>query len=197
MTQADAKTKIRCAFIELLTEKDFEKISIMDIVRRANVGRSTYYYHYFEQREILNDVFEEVFRHFFEMHRGNASVYEASDELEAIYDTSASMVEYLLENNNLMKTLFFGSVAKKFEESYRHYFEQSYTALHPSKTTYDRYLCAYLCAGQFHLLETLVKNGCETDRKDMTNLLFDINCLITRGLAKYHEDIDETRKIDG
>ena len=202
MTSVDAKTKIKRAFIELLSEKDFEKISILDIVRRAGVGRSTYYYHYFEQREVLSDVFEDVFSRFFEMQRSIASETDTDTEQdigteqnapetpERLYDLSASMVDYLLRNNELMKTLFFGSVSKEFEENYRRYFERSYTVLHPSETAYDRYLCTYLCAGQFHLLETLVENGREADRKDMTDLLFDINCLITYGPAKHHEDIE-------
>ena len=37
---------IRQAFMELLREKDFEKITVTDIVNRADINRSTFYAHY-------------------------------------------------------------------------------------------------------------------------------------------------------
>ena len=64
-----------------------------------------------------------------------------------------------------------------------------YTMIHPSKSVYDRYMCNYLCAGQYHLLETMVQNGRETDRDDMIKLLYDINYLVAEGIEKHHNDI--------
>lgn len=37
---------IRQAFMELLREKEFEKITVTDIVNRADINRSTFYAHY-------------------------------------------------------------------------------------------------------------------------------------------------------
>ena len=185
---AQAKEKIKRALIELLDEKDFEKISIQDIVRRARVGRSTYYYHYFEQREVLDDIFNDVFARFCEINKSeittNTSIEEAG---KGLYRMTASMVDYLLANRDFLNTLFFGGVAREFNLGYRRYFEESYAAIHPNDDAYSRYLRDYLCAGQYHLLETLLKNGCEEDRRDMTDLLFDVNCMITLGPTRYHE----------
>lgn len=51
---------IRQAFHDLLKEKPFEKITVTDIVKRADINRSTFYAHYPDVRglveEILNDV---------------------------------------------------------------------------------------------------------------------------------------------
>ena len=126
MATTNAKQKIKDALVELLNEKDFEKISILDIVRRAGVGRSTYYYHYFEQQEVLNDVFNDVFERFCDNQRNIAEPPYSKEEManaeEALYQISASMVDYLLASKVLLKTLFFGSVSKQFAEGYRNYF---------------------------------------------------------------------------
>ena len=192
MATTNAKQKIKDALVELLNEKDFEKISILDIVRRAGVGRSTYYYHYFEQQEVLNDVFNDVFERFCDNQRNIAEPpysKEMANAKEALYQISASMVDYLLASKALLKTLFFGSVSRQFAEGYRNYFVSMYTMIHPSKSVYDRYMYNYLCAGQYHLLETMVQNGSEADRDDMIKLLYDVNYLVAEGIEKHHGDI--------
>lgn len=192
MATTNAKQKIKDALVELLNEKDFEKISILDIVRRAGVGRSTYYYHYFEQQEVLDDVFNDVFERFCDTQRNIAEPpysKEMANAEGALYQISASMVDYLLSSKELLKTLFFGSVSRKFAEGYRDYFMRTYSMIHPSESIYDRYMCNYLCAGQYHLLETMVQNGREEDRDDMIKLLYDINYLVAEGVAKHHDDI--------
>lgn len=183
---AAAKEKIKHALIELLAEKDFEKISIQDIVRRAGVGRSTYYYHYFEQREVLEDIFNDTFARFCEINQSDADDGQ-SETGERLYRATASMVDYIIDNKNFLNTLFFGSVAKEFFLGYKRYFEESYMTLHPENDTYSRYLRDYLRAGQYHLLETFLKNGCEEDKGAMTDLLFDVNCMIGSGVIAYHE----------
>lgn len=192
MATTNAKQKIKDALVDLLDEKDFKKISILDIVRRAGVGRSTYYYHYFEQREVLEDVFNDVFERFCDTQRDVTEPpdgQEAFDGENALYHISASMVDYLLASKDFLQTLFFGSVSREFAEGYRDYFVRTYSIIHSSESVYDRYMCNYLCAGQYHLLETMVQNGCEADRDDMIKLLYDINYLVAEGIEKHHDDI--------
>ena len=40
--------------------KEFNKISIKDICGQAGINRSTYYYHYYEQKEVLQDIIEDL-----------------------------------------------------------------------------------------------------------------------------------------
>jgi AcrR family transcriptional regulator len=41
------------ALLDLLVERDYEGLSVQDIVDRANVGRSTFYTHFLDKRELL------------------------------------------------------------------------------------------------------------------------------------------------
>ena len=46
---------IRRAFLDLAKEKDFQKITVADITRRANINRMTFYSHY----DTVDDIFTE------------------------------------------------------------------------------------------------------------------------------------------
>jgi AcrR family transcriptional regulator len=46
------------ALLELLAVKNYDEISINDIVERANVGRSTFYAHYQDKDDLLRNGFE-------------------------------------------------------------------------------------------------------------------------------------------
>lgn len=52
----NTKHKIERAFLELLENKDFDDISISEICTGANIHRSTFYSHYFNTVELLNDI---------------------------------------------------------------------------------------------------------------------------------------------
>ncbi|MDP4106901.1 MAG: helix-turn-helix domain-containing protein, partial [Bacillota bacterium] len=45
---------IKKAFIELLNEKGFDKMTIQDISDRANVNRRTVYLHYLDKFDLLD-----------------------------------------------------------------------------------------------------------------------------------------------
>lgn len=57
------KAALTAALFELLGEKDFSKISITELTRRADVDRKTFYLHYQTVDEILEEFYEESLRH--------------------------------------------------------------------------------------------------------------------------------------
>ena len=68
---------IRQAFLELLQEKKLEKITVTDIVNRADVNRSTFYAHFSDVRGLI----EEMQREFVEQ---SLSLLQDSDFLELL-----------------------------------------------------------------------------------------------------------------
>lgn len=55
-----SKTLIKEALLSLMIEKPFEKISISDIVRRADVNRGTFYAHYSNTSDVLKSISSSV-----------------------------------------------------------------------------------------------------------------------------------------
>lgn len=50
---------IRQALMDLLREKSFEKITVTDIVNRADINRSTFYAHYTDVRALMEEIQDE------------------------------------------------------------------------------------------------------------------------------------------
>ncbi len=51
---------IRQAFVELLKEKDIEKITVTDIINRADINRGTFYAHYSDTRAVIEQIENEI-----------------------------------------------------------------------------------------------------------------------------------------
>ena len=66
MAKAEYKSAIRSrrmiqrALVELLQEKELDKITVTDIVTRADINRGTFYAHYADISGVLDSIMENV-----------------------------------------------------------------------------------------------------------------------------------------
>ena len=51
---------INNALLELLFERRYETITVQDILDRANIGRSTFYTHYYDKEDVLTSIVEQM-----------------------------------------------------------------------------------------------------------------------------------------
>ncbi|GAB0168452.1 TetR/AcrR family transcriptional regulator [Lysinibacillus sp. CTST325] len=58
------KNEIKHAFFSLLSEKNFEAITVRDITERANINRGTFYLHYVDKYNLLEQYENEIFEKF-------------------------------------------------------------------------------------------------------------------------------------
>ncbi|EGV04445.1 transcriptional regulator, TetR family [Streptococcus infantis SK970] len=54
------------AFLQLLNQKDYETITVQEIIDLADVGRSTFYSHYESKELLLDELCRYLFHHLFE-----------------------------------------------------------------------------------------------------------------------------------
>lgn len=107
---AKSQEAIKKAVIELMSEKNFDDITIQDISDRANVSRGTIYLHYSDKYDLLDKLIAE---HINEMR----VICESTSELDFI-DANLPWFEYL-ENHYLF---FSTMLASKGAPSFRSQF---------------------------------------------------------------------------
>ncbi|WP_338786249.1 TetR/AcrR family transcriptional regulator [Metabacillus sp. FJAT-53654] len=115
MTKIDrriAKTQeaIKKAFIELMNEKQFDKITLQDISDRANVNRRTIYLHYMDKFDLLDKLIEEHINKLQEM-------FESLSETDFIAGGQA-IFEYFQKNYLFFSTMLVGGGAQNFRAQY-------------------------------------------------------------------------------
>src|SRR5262252_7657343 len=50
---------VSTAMMELLFERNYDAITVQDILDRANIGRSTFYAHYYDKEDVLASIADE------------------------------------------------------------------------------------------------------------------------------------------
>ena len=88
---------IRAAFKELLQEKAFERITVTDIVSRADINRSTFYAHYADVRALM----EELQNEFIEQALAVVKEMDFRDLLHSPVPFLRKLIEIANENKEL------------------------------------------------------------------------------------------------
>lgn len=95
------------AFTQLLSEKSFEKLTVGEIIQRADVGRATFYAHFETKDFLVKELCQELFCHIFD----SVSVFPADHK--HIFDCEENgsvflhLIKHLQKNdNNILKLLF-------------------------------------------------------------------------------------------
>jgi AcrR family transcriptional regulator len=101
---------IKKAFLELMSEKNFDSITIQDISDRANINRATVYLHYLDKFDLLDKIIEE---HIHNM----SNLCESETEMDWIESTVHCM-EYLESNYLFFSTMLASGGAPYFRSRF-------------------------------------------------------------------------------
>ncbi|WP_340372143.1 TetR/AcrR family transcriptional regulator [Peribacillus sp. FSL E2-0218] len=103
---------IKKAIIELMSEKNFDDITIQDIADKANVNRGTIYLHYMDKFDLLDKIIDE---HINELRRMCESAVEM--DLDFV-DSNVEWFKYFESNYSFFSTLFASSKASYFRSRF-------------------------------------------------------------------------------
>ena len=104
-----SRKMIRQAFFELLKEKKFEKITVTDIVKKADVNRSTFYAHYPDVMGVVEEIQEEILEY--------TQNFMENVDFRDFYANPKPYLQHIVnlvaENNELYRLLMTSAMAAK------------------------------------------------------------------------------------
>lgn len=101
------RSLIRDTFAELLYEKkNINKITVTELVQRADINRSTFYSHYDDVRHVAEDIKAETLKAFFE----NKTISNVHD-IEPFFD---EIYAYIKKNDSFFRLIFISDEVTNF-----------------------------------------------------------------------------------
>ena len=170
--------KMNDALLSLLEKKNFECITIKDICKEANVNRSTFYLHY----DNLNDLLDEV------IFKTNADFYEIFSFVER-KDISSSNLDELnfINDSYLIPYLKFVKEHKKIYQEAKnnsslfkadYYKKKIYQDMVDQildkfgiDDKYKEYLFDFFVSGIQSIITRWLKNDCDLDTQEVADLI--------------------------
>lgn len=102
---------LHAAMLEILAEKPFDQIQILELTGRAKVGYATFFRHYACTVDVLDEVAGAQIRELFEM---TIPIFDRSDSAAGL----VRVCQYVLERKALWRTLLTGGAAHRVREEF-------------------------------------------------------------------------------
>ncbi len=180
--------KMDKALISLLEEKSFEYITVSEICKKANVNRSTFYLHYENTVDLLNETARfllEDFMEYFDDDRKNIAkkLSESSlDELNFISDAYLHpYLSYIKENRLVFSTVLLHADSFGFNEVFQRLYENIFN---PILERFDyplsdrKYAMMFYLNGITAVVTEWVQDGCEKPIGAISQIIY--GCIFGR-----------------
>ena len=88
-----SKKLITAALADLLQEKPLDKVTVSDVVRRAEINRGTFYAHYSDIPDVLNSLIQQIFSTM------RDTIFHSAQPLTNIPHALTKQIQFLLEED--------------------------------------------------------------------------------------------------
>lgn len=112
--QVKTRDAIFRALSELLSERSFNKITVQDIIDRANIGRSTFYAHFETKDELLDELCNDMFSHIFLDSFPIEKTHDFSKAGESLGERLAHLLWHIKDNERNVVTMLSGEESDLF-----------------------------------------------------------------------------------
>lgn len=104
--QIKTRNAIFTAFISLLSKKNFNQITVGEIIDIANIGRATFYAHFETKDYLLKELLKELFEHIFEAENGEENAHNHIFDCDEHDSVFLHLLIHLQNNdNNILELL--------------------------------------------------------------------------------------------
>ena len=104
--QQKTRKAIFDAFIELISEENYSKITIQQIIDKANIGRSTFYSHFQTKDELLQEMCKEIFEHILCVANDTNHTHNYTNQSNFPTSIICHILHHIKENDHNILTLF-------------------------------------------------------------------------------------------
>ena len=180
--------KMDKALISLLEEKSFEYITVSEICKRAEVNRSTFYLHYENTVDLLNETARFLLDDFVSYFKGDVKNIthklqeSALDELNFISNEYLQpYLTYIKDHKSVFSTVLLHSVSFGFNEIFQRLYENIFNPIlerYNYPTADRKYAMMFYLNGITAIVKEWLKDGCEKTIGEVSQIIY--GCIFGR-----------------
>lgn len=162
MKKLKASEKIEKAFIEIIQTKEINKITVTDIVKKANINRSTFYVNYLDIFDLRDKIKTKMYQDLLELYKEEAIKQEHS------YDY-LKLFKHIKENQIYYKTMF--KLNFEFLDYYDNFLEDKEAIKYYGSSKNIEYHIEFFKAGIRAIIKKWLMNNCKENPEEMIEIL--------------------------
>ncbi len=178
--QRKTREAIFRAFTQLLAEKDFNQITVGEIIDLADVGRATFYAHFETKDYLLKDFCEELFCHIFDTENNNENEHSHIFRCDGSESAFVHLFSHLQKNDNNILALLSSQNNDLFLKYFRNNLvklvENQYTIFAHKKANNipESFWKNHIVATLVETLKWWIENGMKESPETITEYFFKV-----------------------
>ncbi len=178
--QRKTRDAIFRAFTGLLSQKEFHRITVGEIIERADIGRATFYAHFETKDDLLNDLCEELFCHIVDTEQSTEPQHHHIFEGYCSESAFLHLFEHLQNNDHNLVSLLSSYNNELFMRYFKNHLEQmvsqhrSLFVSRKSDTVPDDFWIHHITSTLSDTILWWIHNGMKEPPKIITDYFFSV-----------------------
>lgn len=194
MKKKSNKTKklIEDTLINLMAEKDFEKITVKDLTNELDINRGTFYLHFKDKYDVLEQKENEILDEFNEILNNELKKLDRGFILpsnkEALKHLFTSVYVYIKENSDFIKILLGPNGDLNFQTKLRNFIENSLANSISTNNDIERmpikYVAPLASSAQLGIIQKWLRSGMKESPEELAHFVSNVISSIYNGVIK-------------
>lgn len=175
--------KMDSALMEILKTKSFEYITVSEICKKAGVNRSTFYLHYENTKDLLEETIHNMMDNFVSYFVPDGKIspinFEESQKDKLVFISEEYLMPYLSyfkENRKIFLTVFENGKLFGFEETYEKLFNNIFNPIldvFKFPESERKYVMAFYLNGINSIIMEWIREDCVKPEKEVVKIIND------------------------
>jgi len=164
---------LKDSLMKLLKEKQISTITVKEICELADINRSTFYAHYSDHFDLLEQIEEELIE--------DMSMYLSSydfDKEDDALEMTEKLIEYFASKQEECQTLLNENSDSSFEKKVRlvarRFIMKNWMEVNHLDENISEYLSAFIVSGSIQVMKVWLNNGLDKSPKEMAEIITNI-----------------------
>lgn len=178
--QRKTREAIFNAFTELLSKKDFNQITVGEIIDSADVGRATFYSHFETKDFLLKEFCEELFCHIFDTENNRRTGHKHIFQCDGAESVFLHLFQHLQKNDNNILALLSSQNNELFLKHFRSNLEELVEShlnlfqLQKNKILPEAFLKNHIVSTFVETIRWWIDNGMKETPEVITNYFYSV-----------------------